>query len=51
MKEKYVTETKTNGNYFIALTGWLFFTLDRSYPPRPLWRHQIADCRGNPLSV
>jgi hypothetical protein len=25
-----ITETKTNGNYFVAVTSWLFFTLDRS---------------------
>jgi hypothetical protein len=43
-----MTETKTNGNYFVALTRWLFFILDCSYMPRPVWRHQIADRRDFP---
>jgi len=39
---------KTNGNYFVALTRRLFFTLERSQLPRPVWRHQIADGRDFP---
>jgi hypothetical protein len=30
MNLRKITETETNGNYFVPLTGWFFCTLDRS---------------------
>ena len=45
---KGLKKNNRDGNYFVALTRWLFFTLDRTSPDRRSPRLPTALCLASP---